>query len=164
MQALLHCDARVRQLSVWASHLLGALVLAVGALAGLPARAQGELSALSAISALPVESVVGDASGAAGSAVAAPVFLSAAGVVLAVKSVAFSARGTVYVLERASDGAVASVEVAGRGASGAAIAAGTLVSVSVIGAGVILSAAGEVVAFLPNAMGRALLHNERLTP
>lgn len=164
MQVLLHCGARARQLSVWASHLLGALVLAVGALAGLPARAQGELSALSAISALPVASVVGSASGAAGSAVAAPVLLSAGGAVLAVKSVAVSARGTVYVLERASDGAVASVEVAGRGASGAAIAAGTLVGVSVIGAGVILSAAGEVVAFLPNAMGRALLHNERLTP
>ena len=72
------------------------------------------------------------------------------------------ARGTVYLLERASDGARASVEVAGRGAAGA-VAAGTLVTVSVIGTGVILSAAGEAIAFIPNALGQALLHNERVT-
>jgi hypothetical protein len=37
------------------------------------------------------------------------------------------------------------------------------VVVSVVGAGVVLSAAGEAIAFIPNALGRALLHNERLT-
>ncbi len=36
-------------------------------------------------------------------------------------------------------------------------------TVSTIGAGIILSAAGEAIAFVPNALGRALLHNERLT-
>jgi len=36
------------------------------------------------------------------------------------------------------------------------------VVVSVAGTGVILSAAGEAIAFIPNAMGRALLHNERV--
>jgi hypothetical protein len=41
--------------------------------------------------------------------------------------------------------------------------AGTAVVVSVVGAGVVLSAAGEAIAFIPNALGRALLHNERLT-
>ena len=35
--------------------------------------------------------------------------------------------------------------------------------VTVVTAGVILSAAGEAIAFIPNALGRALLHNERLT-
>ena len=40
---------------------------------------------------------------------------------------------------------------------------GTAVAVSVIGAGVLLSAAGEVLCFIPNELGRALLHNERLT-
>jgi hypothetical protein len=73
------------------------------------------------------------------------------------------ALSTVYVLERASDGARVSVEVAGRGAAQASVAAGALVTVSVIGAGVILSAAGEAIAFVPNGLGRALLHNERLT-
>jgi len=54
------------------------------------------------------------------------------------------------------------VEVAGRGAGAVSVTAGTLVAVSVIGAGSILSVAGEAIAFLPNALGRALLHNERL--
>jgi hypothetical protein len=40
---------------------------------------------------------------------------------------------------------------------------GTSVLVTVIGAGVVLSAAGEVLAFVPNAIGRALLYNERLS-
>ena len=80
-----------------------------------------------------------------------------------VKAVEVGALSTVYVLERASDGARASVEVAGRGVANASVALGTLVTVSVIGSGVILSAAGEAIAFVPNALGRALLHNERLT-
>jgi hypothetical protein len=69
----------------------------------------------------------------------------------------------VYVLERASDGARASIKVAGRAADGVSKAVGTSVLVSVIGTGVVLSAAGEVLAFVPNAVGRALLHNERLS-
>jgi hypothetical protein len=83
--------------------------------------------------------------------------------VFTVKAVALSARGTVYVLERASDGVEISVEVLGRGLSATAQLAGSVVAVSVIGAGVVLSAAGEVLAFIPNALGQALLHNERLT-
>lgn len=123
----------------------------------------GDASALSALSAMPIASVVGSA--AAGSAVAAaPLLLSAAGTVLVVQAVAVTASATVYVLARASDGAMVSVEVLGAAASGAALAAGTLVTVSVVGAGTILSAAGEVIAFIPNALGRALLHNERVTP
>ncbi len=75
-----------------------------------------------------------------------------------------SARGTVYLLERVSDGARASVEVLGQAASGASTVAGTVVTVSIIGAGVVLSAAGTVIAFIPNEIGRALLHNQRVTP
>jgi hypothetical protein len=43
------------------------------------------------------------------------------------------------------------------------LVAGASVVVSVVSTGVVLSAAGEAVAFVPNALGRALLHNERLT-
>ena len=43
------------------------------------------------------------------------------------------------------------------------VGVGTVVAVSVIGAGVVLSAAGEVLCFIPNELGRALLHNERIT-
>jgi len=140
-----------------------AAVLALSAIVAAPARAQSEASALSALSALPLASVTVGASAAAGASLAVPLVLSTAGAVFMVKAVEVSALSTVYVLERASDGARVSVEVAGRGVANASIAAGTLVTVSVIGAGVILSAAGEAIAFLPNALGRALLHNERLT-
>ena len=125
--------------------------------------AQSEVAALSAVSAWPVASVVLGASAAAGAVLAIPVVLSTAGAVLVVKTVESSARGTVYVLERASDGARVSIEVDGRGAAGVSVVAGASVVVSVVSAGVLLSAAGEVLAFVPNALGRALLHSERLT-
>jgi hypothetical protein len=133
-----------------------------------PARAQSEASLV--LSALPVASVVGTGSAVVGSAAAGAVAVSAvpaalavSGAVLVVKAVEVSARGTVIVLERASDGARASVELSGRAASGVVAGVGTVVAVSVIGAGVLLSAAGEVLCFIPNELGRALLHNERLT-
>jgi hypothetical protein len=140
-------------------HAIAAVALAAAALMAAPARAHNELSALSALSALPLASVVGTASAAAGAVVIVPAALSTAGAVLVVKSVEASARSTVYLLERASDGARVSVEAAHH----SALAVGTAVTVSVIGAGVVLSAAGEAIAFIPNALGQALLHNERLT-
>ena len=133
-----------------------------------PARAQSEASLV--LSALPVASVVGTGSAVAGSAAAGavavsalPVVLTVSGAVLVVKAVEVSARGMVIVLERASDGARASVELSGRAASGASVLVGQSAVVTVIGAGVLLSAAGEVLCFIPNELGRALLHNERLT-
>lgn len=107
---------------------------------------------------MPLASVV-----AGGSAVVAlPLVLSTAGTVLVVRAVEVSTTGTVYLLERASDGSQVSVSVLSGGAVAASASVGTLVTVSVIGAGTVLSAAGEVLAFIPNAVGRALLHNQRL--
>ena len=63
------------------------------------------------------------------------------------------ADGTVYLLERASDGAQASIEIIGKGLAGVSMVAGTAVVVSVVGAGVVLSAAGQAIAFIPNALG-----------
>jgi ABC-type transport system involved in cytochrome c biogenesis permease subunit len=125
--------------------------------------AQSEASALSALSALPVASVVVGASAVTGASIAAPVILSATGAVFVIKAVEVTALSTVYVLERASDGARVSVEVAGRGVKNASFATGEMAAVSLIGAGMILSVAGEVIAFIPNSLGHALLHNERLT-
>jgi len=127
------------------------------ALASSPVRAQSEASLV--LSALPVASVVGGA--AALSAV--PVALTISGAVLVVQTVQVSARGTVIVLERASDGARVSVELSGRTAAAVSVTMGTAVAVSVIGTGVVLSVAGEVLCFIPNELGRALLHNERVT-
>ena len=80
-----------------------------------------------------------------------------------VSAVQVSAAGTVYVLERASDGARVSVSVLSGAAGLASASVGTAVTVSVIAAGTVISAAGEVLAFIPNAIGRALLHNQRVT-
>lgn len=142
-------------------------VAACAALAGLgaapPARAQSEASA--ALSLLPLASVVGAASvaGAAATAAAAvPAALSVGGATLSVVAVEVVADGTVYLLERASDGARASVKVLDRSSRRASMAAGSSVEVGVIGSGIVLSAAGEVLAFIPNAIGRALLYNERV--
>jgi hypothetical protein len=138
-----------------------------GALAALlcssPAQAQSEASAV--LSLLPLASVVGTASAGAALAqasVALPAALSVAGAVLTIQAVQVSAIGTVYVLERASDGARVSIEVTARAGAASARAVGEVVACSIIGTGVILSVAGEVLAFVPNALGRALLHNEAL--
>lgn len=115
----------------------------------LPARAHSTTaSEASALSLLPVAV-----------SVAAPVALFSAGAVLTVVAVEASAQGTVWVLERASDGARASVNFSGK----ATAALGTAIAVTAIGSGYVLSAAGEAIAFVPNAIGTALLHNEQLT-
>ena len=151
-------------------HLKSLLCAAAVALAVIaaPACAQSEASLM--LSALPVASVVvGGSVGVAGAAAASvvPLALSVAGTTLVVKAVEVTARGTVYLLERASDSAQASVEVVGRAASGlvagTVIGVGTVVTVSVIGTGVLISTAAELLAFIPNELGRALLYNQRLT-
>ena len=43
------------------------------------------------------------------------------------------------------------------------MAAGTLVAVTAISAGWVLSTAGQAIAFIPSEMGKALMHNERVT-
>ncbi|QNK71530.1 hypothetical protein H7F35_10430 [Variovorax sp. PAMC26660] len=147
-----------------ATVLLAACTVFAGATLPLQARAQSDASA--ALSLMPVASVLVGASAVGASAnavVAVPAALSVGGSTLTVIAVEASVDGTVYVLERASDGARASIKVAGRAADGVSKAVGTSVLVSVIGTGVVLSAAGEVLAFVPNAVGRALLHNERLS-
>ncbi len=168
-------DTQARQLSVrqlsrlpsLKKSLATFLIAACATLAGVsaPFHAQAQSEASVALSLLPMASVVGAASvaGTAASAlVAVPAALSVGGSVLTVVAVEASVDGSVYLLERASDGARVSVKLAGRAVNGASTVVGASVVVGVIGTGVVLSAAGEVLAFIPNALGRALLHNERL--
>jgi len=95
--------------------------------------------------------------------VAAPVAVLSAGAVLTVVAVEASVGGTVWVLERASDGARASVTLSGAAAGGVSVLAGTAVVVTAFSAGWVLSAAGQAIAYIPNQIGKALLHNERVT-
>ena len=120
-------------------------------------------SEASALSALPIASVIIVGGTASAATVVLPVALSTSGAVLVIKSVEVSARGTLCLLERVSDGVQVSVEIAARGAERTSLVVGKTVQVAVIGAGAVLSIAGEAIAFVPNEIGRALLHNERIT-
>ncbi|MBW8830646.1 MAG: hypothetical protein JF606_14670 [Burkholderiales bacterium] len=95
--------------------------------------------------------------------VAAPVMLLSAGATLTVVAVEATSAGTVWVLERASDGARASITLSGQAATGLSIAAGTAVVVTAFSAGWVLSEAGKAIAYIPNAIGQSLLYNERIT-
>lgn len=147
--------------------VLARFTLAAGVLAAaaLPVQARAQSDASLALSMMPVASVivgVGASGAAAGAVVAIPVALSVGGATLVVKAVEASAIGTVYLLERASDGAQASIEVAGKGSRAVVHGVGTVVECSLVTGGVVLSVAGAVIAFIPDAIGQALLYNERL--
>jgi hypothetical protein len=141
---------------------ISGIILAMTLAATGSAQAHAEASAISALSAVPVASIVGGST-IAGSVAAVPLALSVTGAVLTVTAVEASARGVVLVLERASDGARASVELVGRSMAGLAFGVGSVIACSVIGTGVVLSVASEAIAFIPNALGNALLHDERLS-
>lgn len=134
-------------------HAIAFTLAAALAASSLPARAHSELSEASALSALPIAV-----------SVAAPVMLLVGGAALTVVSVQASATGTVWVLERASDGARATLQFSGRAAGASLAAVGSAVLVTALSTGWLISAAGHAIAFVPNQIGASLLYNERVTP
>ena len=140
---------------------LCALGVACALLGAGAAQAQSEASLV--LSALPVASVVAAASGGASEEVVAiPLFLSVAGASVVIEAVESTANGVSYVVKNVADGTSAVIKVSGQAAGALSVGVGTVVQTSVIGAGVILSAAGKVLAFIPNEIGKSLMHNERL--
>ena len=95
--------------------------------------------------------------------VAVPAGLMVSGAAFTVMAVSAAAEGTVWVLERASDGARFSVTLSAASVGAASLAVGTTVTVLACSAGWVLSAAGRAIAFIPNELGKALLYNERVT-
>lgn len=132
------------------SHLLIALAIATQTLPAAAHRGGG--SELSALSMLPV--VV---------SVAVPAALLSAGASLTVVAVEAASEGMVWVVERAADGTRASLVLSGQLAGGVSVAAGTVVLCTAVSTGWVLSTAGKAIAFIPNELGKALLHNERIT-
>ena len=120
------------------------------ALVAVPAaQAQSDISEASlGLSALPVAI-----------SVAAPVAILSGTMALTVVSVNAVVDGTVWVLERASDGVRISVRFVGN----VVVATGTVCALSVVATGTIISAAGRAVAFIPNEVGKSLLYNERVS-
>jgi hypothetical protein len=137
---------RAMKTSPWTGLATGSLILAL-AWPG-SSQAHDPSAALSQASGLPLAL-----------SVAAPVALLSAGATLAVISVQASAAGTVWVLQRASDGAQMSLTLSGQAVS----AVGSLVTVVVLGSGWVLSQAGQALCFIPNEIGASLLYNETVT-
>ncbi|RZJ11229.1 MAG: hypothetical protein EOP39_06720 [Rubrivivax sp.] len=140
--------------------LFAALTLS---LALCSAQANGPSEASAVLSLAPVALSVGAVSATGVALSALPAGILSAGVTLVVVSVEVVGSATVWVLERASDGARISIKAAGQLAKGVVVSTGAAVTVSVIGAGTILSVAGEVIAFIPSEIGKALLYNEQVS-
>ena len=78
-----------------------------------------------------------------------------------VKAVQASADGVVLVLRGASGAVETSARVSGEAAQAAGVGVGTSVKVVAESTGYALIASGVLLAFVPNEIGRALLHSSR---
>jgi hypothetical protein len=92
-----------------------------------------------------------------------PVVLVAGAGSVVVTAVQASAEGTVWVVENVADGVKGSICFAGTVAAASALTVGTIVVVTVVQTGKLLSAAGHVIAFIPNEIGRTLSYNQRVS-
>jgi hypothetical protein len=118
-----------------------------------PAHANaGNPSEASAMSALPI----------AVSVAAPSVSIVAAGSVLTLVAIEVVADGTVWVLQRAADGSRVVIKWSAVSAGMASTVVGTSIAVTAVSAGWVLSSAGMALAMIPNALGQALLHHERV--
>ena len=77
---------------------------------------------------------------------------------LVVVSVAQTARGVSVVVRHVADASGEVATVLLDGVAAASLAVGTVLSASATGVGYLLVAAGKAVAFIPNEIGMALLH------
>lgn len=135
--------------------LMGVTLLPTTLLLPITARAHGGVAQASAGSSLLLSLPVAALS-------VAPVMILSAGVMLTVVAVEITATGTVWLLRRASDGVTASLSLTGNAIGGSAVGVGTAILVTAVAAGWLLSAAGEVICLVPNAVGEALLYSERI--
>jgi hypothetical protein len=108
------------------------------------ARAQSEAASLGELAQLPIATI-------------APAVLPASGGEFLVRASECSGYAVVYALERLCDGMAVQVEVAGRGARPSGLARGSVVSAKPFSTGIVLLSGSEAIAFVPNALGRALL-------
>lgn len=78
-----------------------------------------------------------------------------------VESVEKVGDATVVVVKGMSDGARATLRLSGTAAGNVSVGVGKVVKVTATASGHLLSVAGEVLAFLPNEIGKSLLHHSR---
>lgn len=95
--------------------------------------------------------------------VAGSVLIFSAATTLVVVSVQATAYGSVWVLQRVSDGMRVSVRWGAEGARAASMAVGTTLEVTALSAGWLLTSASEAMAFIPNELGGSLIFHEQMT-
>lgn len=81
---------------------------------------------------------------------------------LVVASVETVGDGSVIVLKTAGKASAATVALSGRAARDASLVVGASVEMVALSSGYLLVAAGRVLAFIPNEVGKALLHSSRI--
>lgn len=101
--------------------------------------------------------------GLSGVVVAGSVLTVFAGGSLVVESVEVIDEGVVVVLKAVGDGSKATVQFSGKALEGVSVVAGTAVSAVAMSAGHALVVSGKVIAFIPNELGKALLHHSRVS-
>ena len=124
---------------------IAAVALALSLAAAGTAHAQSNVSRISEESLVPIAI-----------SAALPVVLVAGAGSIVVTGVQASADGVVWFVETVVDGVKGSIRVP-------AMAVGTVVVVTVVATGMLLSAAGHVIAFIPNEIGRSLSYNQRVS-
>lgn len=143
-----------------------ALTLGTGAIASPDG--SGNMNASEKISigtlsivASPVVSVAGSGNGDSGPAAGSVAMI--AGGAYVVSGIVQGAAGVVEILlSSVSTGAKLSVKISGKTVDAIGMSVGTTVSVISETTGTLLVASGKVVAFIPNALGEALLSQKRL--
>jgi hypothetical protein len=127
------------------------LLVSLLSIASALAQANGDVSAPSRMSA--------DASGML---VNGSLLTVAASGAVVVTGVQVSGEGVVLVLQGAGEASSATVRLSGKAVRGLSIAAGTVLEVVATSTGHVLVLAGKALAFVPNELGKALLHHERV--
>lgn len=135
--------------------LLPILVICLLAAIAMPLQARADDSELSSASELIAD---GSALVMYGSLSA----LAASGEAV-VTSVETAADGSIIVLAGVSDAAGATLKLSGNAARGLSVAAGSAIEVTALSTGHLLVASGAVIAFIPNEIGKALLHQSRVS-
>ena len=80
---------------------------------------------------------------------------------IVVASIENVGEGIVVVLKGASEAGGASIQMSAKAAEGLSLAAGTVVNVVAMSTGYALVLSGKAIAFIPNELGKALLHHSK---
>lgn len=99
---------------------------------------------------------------AGASVVAGSASTIAAAASLTMMALEAAGESTVMVLKDMSTGATVSVRASTRAVGAASLATGSIITVAASTAGYSLIVAGQIIAFIPNEIGRSLVHHSRV--